>query len=163
MSWVEIIYFLNIKILILYHKPSCCHCIHIAIILKFVADKFQPLCCKQTAVARRLTRLILLPSVQVLQLRIYMPFKLVFSPSFYHVYCGFDCESKHDLDFFRLFLLFFIRQKLVPCRFLVPEISSMYINVLQDLGKRKTLGSIGLYCHRHKHVVLGKCMTGNLM
>jgi hypothetical protein len=39
MSWVEIIYFLNIKIFILYHKPSCRHCIHLEIILKFVADK----------------------------------------------------------------------------------------------------------------------------
>ena len=49
----------------------------------------------------------------------------------------------------------------MPGRFLVPAISSMYINMIQDLGKRKTLGSIALYCHRYKHVVLGKCMTGN--
>lgn len=148
MSWVEIIYFLNIKILILYHKPSCRYCIHFAIILKFVADKIQPLCCKQTAVARRLTRLILLPLVRVLQLRIYMLFKLVFSPSFYHVYFGFDCESRHDLHLFLLFLLSFMRQKPVPGRFLVPAISSMYINMIQD--------SISLICHIDKHVVLGK-------
>jgi len=42
MSWVEIIYFLNIKILILYHKPSCRYCIHLAIILKFLPTRFNP-------------------------------------------------------------------------------------------------------------------------
>jgi hypothetical protein len=79
----------------------------------------------------------------------------------YHVYCGFDCEPKHDFHLFLLFLLSFIRLKLVPGRFFVPAISSMYINMIQDLGKRESLGSTGLYCHRDKHVVLGKYMTGN--